>query len=279
MAQSFAPREPMQSVLQICTDLQLSGTPFSISLRVEGSISFSLSTLPGEQAKDGHGDGRAWRGPSYLRRQSRRSLKKQINSQQSLGGGGEGGSSNTCVTPSQTPDGSEKTWARNPKTESVMTSTEDLESEVSGVPGFGEVRPNEEGRRKGCDDVKKMKSFSKRLSLLAAQNKRIQDEIKFQKQIHRASLKVLNHSCTQIYSEDEDYGFSDDYIKDKDLRIKTIREKFGFPDIDSEREWLKDSEDEQKEFVNHHDEQSKCPNCYQQTSRFHICDDDDVNDV
>ena len=49
MGQFFIPWNPMESVMKLCLDLQQNATPFQISVKVVGSVDFSLSTIPGEQ--------------------------------------------------------------------------------------------------------------------------------------------------------------------------------------------------------------------------------------
>ena len=73
----------MESVMKLCLDLQQNATPFQISVKVVGSVDFSLSTIPGEQeVNESSRSGCNWRqrGPAYLRRQLKRLEKKMIPS-------------------------------------------------------------------------------------------------------------------------------------------------------------------------------------------------------
>ena len=81
MGQYFIPWSPMDSVMRLCSDLQQNSTPFQLSVKIVGSVDFHLSTMPGQKDEnENNRSSRTWhqRGPSYLRRQLKRSLENVL---------------------------------------------------------------------------------------------------------------------------------------------------------------------------------------------------------
>ena len=62
MGHSFVPLDPFQRVLKLSEDLLQGGLSFSIALRIEGSVDFSLSS--GQKAVRLGAENTSTRGPS-----------------------------------------------------------------------------------------------------------------------------------------------------------------------------------------------------------------------
>ena len=79
MGHSFVPQDPFQRVLRLSEDLLKGGLSFSIALKIEGSVDFSLSS--GQKAVRLGVENTTTRGPSYTRRQIKRIMQRQMDPQ------------------------------------------------------------------------------------------------------------------------------------------------------------------------------------------------------
>ena len=242
----------MESVMKLCSDLQQNATPFQISVKVVGSVDFYLSTIPGEQeANESSRSGSNWRqrGPSYLRRQLKRCLEKKMRTSQKgeeevlTGKADEGGGSSysSGSAPSTMPHVSVGKTAQNLDSQLNVTNSDDPEVEVDSLLG-GEIGQKwEEGR--GRDDVVERRTerrSDKRISDLEARMRRIRAEMRVHRQILHGTMTAFSEKVHPIYNVDHGahhFYMDVDYV---DSQIKQFRENFGFPDVASERKWLKD---------------------------------------
>ena len=130
----------MDSVMRLCSDLQQNSTPFQLSVKIVGSVDFHLSTMPGQKDEnENNRSSRTWhqRGPSYLRRQLKRSLEKKLKkspescednvmTRRDSGGG---------TTPTKMPDEPAKNAEQTSVPEQSMVTKND--SEVVATPNLG----------------------------------------------------------------------------------------------------------------------------------------------
>ena len=134
----------MDSVMRLCSDLQQNETPFQLSVKIVGSVDFHLSTMPSQQDENvNYRSGGTWhhRGPSYLRRQLKRSLEKKIKkSQGSCEDGDEmtrcGGGGGSSTTPTK------KTYV--PAENAAQTFVPEQLKATNNEPEVG-VAPNLDG--------------------------------------------------------------------------------------------------------------------------------------
>ena len=100
MGHSFVPLDPFQRVLKLSEDLLKGGLSFSIALKIEGSVDFSLSS--GQKAVRLGVENTTTRGPSYSVSYTRRQIKRlmqremgpqmpQSTSSETVGGEERGG--------------------------------------------------------------------------------------------------------------------------------------------------------------------------------------------
>ena len=97
MGHSFVPQDPFQRVLRLSEDLLKGGLSFSISLKINGSVDYSLSS--GQKAVRLGAENTTIRGPSYTRRQIKRIMQRQMDPQMP-----QSASSETVVDEGRGPD-------------------------------------------------------------------------------------------------------------------------------------------------------------------------------
>ena len=177
MGHSFVPFDPFQGVLQICSDLQKSGLSFSISLRIEGSVDFSVSS--GQvRAAVGQGVEGASRGPSYTRRQIKRLMQRQTAKQtpQSTSPETEGGVESRGPGYSDSISSSVKTQ-KSAKIEASESEKKRQASEVALTPDTREAKKGEDGWKKA--DEKKLKWISRKVASSSEQIRNLQERVDF----------------------------------------------------------------------------------------------------
>ena len=273
MGHSFVPFDPFQGVLQICSDLQKSGLSFSISLRIEGSVDFSVSS--GQvRAAVGQGVEGASRGPSYTRRQIKRLMQRQTAQQtpQSTSPETEGGVESRGPGYSDSISSSVKTQ-KSAKIEASESEKKRQASEVALTPDTREVKKGEDGWKKA--DEKKLKWISRKVASSSEQIKNLQERVDFWGEVQRANMRVISHFVTRLGPSDRD----DETDETDESRMKTlqrtdyVRRHFGYPDEETMRRLLEHDSHQQSDPVNNYDE-SSCPNCLNPMSSTHTCDDD-----
>ena len=297
----------MDSVMKLCSDLQQNATPFQLSVKIVGSVDFHLSTMPSEREEnENNRSGSSWRqrGPAYLRRQLKRCLEKKLKRSQKSGEDDEmtrrdggGGSSYSRTTPTKKTHVSVEKAAENFDSQQPnVTNNESEEGEVSALGG-GIVKEWEEGGG-GVDNVakEKEKSDKQRRSDLVDQMKKIREEMKIQRQMLRGSMAIISEHIFPIYNEDHGSHHFYHEVEYVDSHIEKCRKEFGLPDVTAEREWLKEScDDEGIDIPQKISQKLKscwssddiCLNCNQRKPRFcitqikHNCNlryDSDLND-
>jgi len=237
----------MDSVMRLCSDLQQNETPFQLSVKIVGSVDFHLSTMPSQQDENvNYRSGGTWhhRGPSYLRRQLKRSLEKKI--QKSQGScedddeitrcGGGGGSS---TTPTKKPaENAAQTFV------SEQLKATNNEPEVGVAPNLdgGEARELEGGGGGGRESVAKEKGKSDTQCGpdLVVQMKKICEEMKIQKKILRGCMSIISEYAFPIYNDDHGAHHAYANVEHADSYIEKCRKDFGLPSVTTEREWQKE---------------------------------------
>ena len=267
MGHSFVPFDPFQGVLQICSDLQKSGLSFSISLRIEGSVDFSVSS--GQvRAAVGQGVEGASRGPSYTRRQIKRLMQRQTAQQtpQSTSPETEGGVESRGPGYSDSISSSVKTQ-KSAKIEASESEKKRQASEVALTPDTREAKKGEDGWKKA--DEKKLKWISRKVASSSEQIKNLQERVDFWGEVQRANMRVISHFVTRLGPSDDE----DETDESRTQRTDFVRRHFGYPDEETMRRLLEHDSHQQSDPVNNYDE-SNCPNCLNPMSSTHTCDDD-----
>lgn len=294
----------MESVMKLCSDLQQNATPFQISVKVVGSVDFYLSTIPGEQeANESSRSGCNWRqrGPAYLRRQLKRCLEKKMKKSQKgedeesrwKAGEDEGGGGYSHSTPAMKSHVSVGKTAQTLDSQPNVTNSDEPEVERVSLLG-GEIGQRwEEGRVRGdVADRRTERRSDKRLSDLEARMRRIRAEMRVHRRILHGTMSAFSEKIFPIYNED--HGAHHFYVgvDHVDREIGQFREHFGFPDVASERRWVKDTYDDEgieiperlsKKLQTCWRSDDICRNCDQRKSRIysHDCNlryDDNAND-
>ena len=250
----------MESVMKLCSDLQQNATPFQISVKVVGSVDFYLSTIPGEQGgNESSRSGCNWRqrGPAYLRRQLKRCLEKKMKNSQK----GEdeetttwkaekdegGGGSYSRSTPSTKSHVSAEKTAQNQNSQPNVTNSDD-KPEAEGVSFLsgGIEQKWEEGRGRGeAADRRTERRSDKRMLDLEARMRRVREEMRVNRRILHGTMIAFSEKIHPIYNEDHGAHHFYKDVEYVDRQIEQFREHFGFPDVVSERRWLKDTCDDE----------------------------------
>ena len=270
MGHSFVPFDPFQGVLQICSDLQKSGLSFSIALRIEGSVDFSVSS--GQVgAAVGQGVEGASRGPSYTRRQIKRLMQRQTTQQtpQSSSPETEGGVESRGPGYSDSTSSSVKT-RKSAKIEASESEKKRQMSEVALTPDTREAKKGEDGWKQKADE-KKLKWISRKMASSSEQIRNLQERVDFHEKIQRANMRMISHYITRL-------GPSDDEDETDEIRMHRtdfMRRNFGFPEEEIMRRLLEHDSQQQCYPVNNYDDANNCPNCLNPMSSTHTCDDDD----
>ena len=251
MGHYFIPWNPMDSVMRLCSDLQQNETPFQLSVKIVGSVDFHLSTMPSQQDENvNHRSGGSWhhRGPSYLRRQLKRSLeKKSRKSQEScddeMTSWGSGGNSSTTPT--------KKTYV--PAENAAQTFVPEQPKMMNNVPEVG-VAPNLDGGAARELEVgggemesvarEKGKSETQCRLDLVDQMKKTREEMKIQKKILRGCMSIISENLFPIYNLDHGAHHFYANVEHTDSYIDKCRKDFGLPSVTTEREWQMNSCDD-----------------------------------
>ena len=261
------PEDPFQRVLRLSEDLLKGGLSFSIALRIQGSVDFSLSS--GQKAVRLGVENTTTRGPSYTRRQIKRIMQRQMHPQMP-----QSASSETVVGKEQGgPNCSDnKSYpATDLRSGKIKISQAERKTQAPGArmapaTSSAETQTNEIGWKLKSDD-KKLRSISTKLASTSVETKRLQERVDFHERLHRAQLRLLDYSTTKLTSRGSSWdGTSDDDWDTEDLMTKI----FGFPDEETLLQLLQN--ESQQPVVKTSD---MCPNCESPSmSRTHICDND-----
>ena len=272
MGHSFVPFDPFQGVLQLCSDLQKSGLSFSISLKIEGSVDFSVSSGQVSAAVRQGVEG-ATRGPSYTRRQIKRLMQRQMTHQtpQSNSPVTEGGVESRGHGSSDRISSSETTQ-RSAKIEASESEKKRQVSEVASTPHTSVAKKDEDGWKQK-DAERKLKWISRKVASSSGQIKKLQERVDLQGNVQRANMRLISHYVTRL-GEREDES-SDDEDESRMQRTDWVRANFGYPDEETMRRLLEHDTQQQSVPVNNYDD-ANCPNCLNPMSATHTCDDDDI---
>ena len=268
MGHSFVPQDPFQRVLRLSEDLLKGGLSFSIALKIEGSVDFSLSS--GQKAVRLGVENTTTRGPSYTRRQIKRIMQRQMDPQMP-----QSASSETAVVGEERggPDCSDnKSYpARDLRSGKIKTSQAERKVQAPGAmmapaTSSAETQTNEIGWKKRSDD-KKLRWINTKLASTSDETKRLQERVDFHERLHRAQLRLFDYSITNLTSRGSTWdGTCDDDLDREDLMTKI----FGFPDEETLLQLLQN--ESQQPVVKTSD---MCPNCESPSmSRTHICEND-----
>ena len=201
MGHSFVPQDPFQRVLRLSEDLLKGGLSFSIALKIEGSVDFSLSS--GQKAVRLGVENTTTRGPSYTRRQIKRIMQRQMDPQMS-----QSASSETAVVGEERggPDCSDnKSYpAKDLRSGKIKTSQAERKVQAPGAmmapaTSSAETQTNEIGWKQRSDD-KKLWWISTKLASTSEETKRLQERVDFHERLHRAQLRLFDYSTTKLTS-------------------------------------------------------------------------------
>ena len=266
MGHSFVPLDPFQRVLSLSQDLLKGGLSFSIALKIEGSVDFSLSS--GQKAVKLGAQNTTTRGPSYTRRQIKRLMQRQMGSQmpqstssETVGGeerGGPGYSDNKSYP------------VRDLRTAKIKKSQAEKKTEtpvgMAPATSAAETQTKEVGWKQRSDE-KRLRWISTKLASTSEETKRLQERVDFHERLHRAQLRLFDYSITNLTSRGSTWdGTCDDDLDKEELMTKI----FGFPDEETLLQLLQN--ESQQPVVKTSD---VCPNCESPSmSRTHICETD-----
>ena len=272
MGHSFVPLDPFQRVLKLSEDLLQGGLSFSIALRIEGSVDFSLSS--GQKAVRLGAENTTTRGPSYTRRQIKRLMQKQMDPQttqstspETVGGeerGGPGFSDNKSYP------------ARDPRSEKIKTSQAERKTQtpvarMAPATSAAETQTKEDGWKQRSDE-KKLRWISTKLASTSGQANSLQEKVDFHEKLHKANLRLFDYFITNLTTRGSKWRDSSaDWAWDDKADLMT--RIFGLPDEETLLQLL---DNESQQSVNTDKTSDTCPNCESPSmSPTHICDDDD----
>ena len=245
----------MDSVMRLCSDLQQNSTPFQLSVKIVGSVDFHLSTMPGQKDEnENNRSSRTWhqRGPSYLRRQLKRSLEKKLKKSPEscednvMTRRDSGGGSSQHITPTKMTDEPAKNAEQTSVPEQSMVTKND--SEVVATPNLGgeTARELEVGGGGRQSVAKEKEKYDIQLrSDLVDQMKKIREEMKFHKKVLRGSMAIISEHIWPIYNGDHGAHHAYANVEHVDSYIEKYRKDFGLPSVTTEREWQKESFDDE----------------------------------
>ena len=271
MGHSFVPHDPFQGVLQICSDLQKSGLSFSIALKIEGSVDFSVSSghvsAAGRRGAEG-----ASRGPSYTRRQIKRLMQRQTVQQtpRSISPETEGGVESRGSGDSDRISSSVETQ-RSAKIKASESENKRQASEVELTPDTSVVKKDEDGWKQKADE-KKLKWLSRKMASSSEQIKKLQERVDLQGKVQRANMRLISVYVTRLGKREN--GSSDDEDESRTQTTDSVRRRFGYPDEETMRRLLEHDTQQQFDPVNNNYDHVNCPNCLNPMSATHTCDDD-----
>ena len=266
MGHSFVPLDLFQRVLKLSEDLLKGGLSFSISLKIEGSVDYSLSS--GQKAVRLGAENTTTRGPSYTRRQIKRIMQRQMDPQMP-----QSASSETVVDEGRGPDCSDnKSYpARDLRSGKVKTSQAERKVQAPGTrmapaTSSAETQTNEIGWKQRSDD-KRLRWISTKLASISEETKRLQESVDFHESLHRAQLRLFDYCTTNLTSRGSTWdGTCDDDWDREDLMTKI----FGFPYEETLLQLLQN--ESQQPVVK---TSNMCPNCESPSmSQTHICEND-----
>ena len=153
----------------------------------------------------------------------------------------EGGGGYSRCTPSMMSHVSVGKTAQTLDSQPNVTNSDEPEVERVSLLG-GEIGQKwEEGRGRGdVTDRRTERRSDKRMLDLEARMRRIRAEMRVHRQILHGTMTAFSEKVHPIYNVDHGahhFYMDVDYV---DSQIKQFRENFGFPDVASERKWLKD---------------------------------------
>ena len=267
MGHSFVPQDPFQRILRLSEDLLKGGLCFSISLKIEGSVNFSLSS--GQKAVRMGAENTTTRGPSYTRRQIKRIMQRQMGPQmpQSASSdtvGGEERGEPDCSDNKSYP-------ARDLRSGKIKSSQAEKKLQTPVVrmappTSSAETQTNEIGWKQRSDD-KKLRWISSKLASTSGETKSLQERVDFHEKLHRAHLRLFDYFTTRLTSRGSTWDGTWDGLRDtEDLMTKI----FGLPDEETLLQLLQNESQQpvDKTF-------DMCPNCESLSmSPTHICDND-----
>ena len=271
MGHSFVPQDPFQRVLSLSEDLLKGGISFSIALKIEGSVDFSLSS--GQKAVRLGVGNTTTRGPSYTRRQIKRIMQRQMDPQML-----QGASSETVEGEAEERGGSHfsdnKSYpARDLRSEKIKTSQAERKLQTSVVrmapsTSSAETQTNEIGWRQKSDD-KKLRWISSKLASTSGETKSLQKRVDFHEKLHRAHLRLVDYFITRLTSRGSTWDGTWNGLRDKEELMTKI---FGLPDEETLLQLLQNESESQQPVDKTFD---MCPNCESPSmSPSHICDND-----
>ena len=150
------------------------------------------------------------------------------------------------TTPTKMPDEPAKNAEQTSVPEQSMVTKND--SEVVATPNLGgeAARELEVGGCGGQSVAKEKEKYDIQLrSDLVDQMKKIREEMKFHKKVLRGSMAIISEHIWPIYNGDHGAHHAYANVEHVDSYIEKCRKDFGLPSVTTEREWQKESfEDE-----------------------------------
>ena len=269
MGHSFVPLDPFQRVLSLSEDLLRGGLSFSIALKIEGSVDFSLSS--GQKAVRLGAENTTTRGPSYTRRQIKRLMQRQLGPQmpqstssETVGGEERGGPE--CSDNKSYP-------ARDLRSAKIKKSQAEKKTQMpvgmAPATSAAETQTKEDGWKQRSDE-KKLRWISTKLASTSGQANSLQERVNFHEKLHRANLRLFDYFITNLTARGSTWWDSSADWEDKADLMTRI---FGLPDEETLLQLL---ENESQQSIEIDKTSDTCPNCESPSmSPTHICDNDD----